>query len=294
MPESDVIIIGGGPAGVSAALYTQRAGLSTKIITAGPGALEKAHAIENYYGLAVSGPELLRIGLAQAQGVGVEVLTAEVLDVMIQNKAESKAEKNMFIVETTVGSYCAQLVILAAGTGRTKPKWPGLADFEGRGVSYCAACDAFFHRGKDVAVAGSGAYALHEAQALLPLVRSVTVCTDAAAPEAPFPPEVRVITQPVVKLEGGELLTQICFKDGSALPVSGLFVAMGTTGALHFARNLGLALQGDAIIVDAAMRTSVPGLFAAGDCTGGMKQIAKAVYEGAVAGTEAVGFFRTL
>ena len=167
-----------------------------------------------------------------------------------------------------------------------------LAGLEGHGVSWCAVCDAFFYRGKDVAVLGSGEYALHEVQALLPVAHSVTLLTGGAPLTAQFPPEVAVRTEVVEAILGEERVTGVQLKDGGTLEVSGVFVALGVAGSTALARKLGAEVNGSRIVVDDHMQTSLPGLYAAGDCTGGLLQVAKAVYEGAVAGTEAAKALR--
>ena len=167
-----------------------------------------------------------------------------------------------------------------------------LAGLEGHGVSYCATCDAFFYRGRDVAVLGSGEYALHEVQALLPVAHSVTLLTGGAPLTAQFPPEVAVRTEVVEAILGEERVTGVQLKDGGTLEVSGVFVALGVAGSTALARKLGAEVNGSRIVVDDHMQTSLPGLYAAGDCTGGLLQVAKAVYEGALAGTEAAKALR--
>lgn len=170
---SNIVIIGSGPAGVSAALYTARAGVDTTVLTRGPGALDRAELIQNYYGFAapISGAELERQGIEGAKAVGVKFVTTEAVGLTYTNK---------LTVETLDGDYPADAVILATGASRATPRIPGLAGLEGHGVSYCATCDAFFYRGKDVAVVGSGEYALHEVQALLPVAASVTLLLNGA------------------------------------------------------------------------------------------------------------------
>ena len=152
--------------------------------------------------------------------------------------------------------------------------------------------DGFIYRGKDVAVLGSGEYALHEVQALLPVVKSVTLLTNGAALTADFPPEVTVCTQKVEAILGEQTVTGVQLADGAVREVSGVFVALGVAGSTALARKLGAAVEGSRIVVDDKMQTTVPGLYAAGDCTGGLLQVAKAVYEGALAGTEAAKALR--
>ena len=142
---TDILIIGGGPAGVSAALYTARAGMKTAIIHKDIGALEKAEKIDNYYGNpGITGPELIKIGQDQAAEVGAELIPGEVV------KIEQQFSDNQphFIVETTNKTYTAQAILLATGASRATPKLPGLAEYESKGVSHCAVCDAFSIRAK--------------------------------------------------------------------------------------------------------------------------------------------------
>ena len=274
-----IIIVGSGPAGISAALYAVRAGVDTTVLTKGPGALDRAEKIENYYGFAqpVSGAELERRSMENARRLGVQFVTAEAVGLTWTDR---------LTVETLAGAYPADAVILATGASRAVPRIPGLTGLEGHGVSWCAACDAFFYRGKDVAVLGSGEYALHEVQALLPVVHSVTLLTNGAPLTAQFPPEVRVCPQAVEAVLGETVVTGVQLSGGAQLPVSGVFVALGVAGSTALARKIGAEVDGNRIVVDARMQTTVPGLYAAGDCTGGLLQVAKAVYEGAQAGTE--------
>ena len=283
--KKKVAVIGSGPAGVSAALYAVRAGVHTTVLTKGPGALDRAEKIENYYGFAepISGAELERRSIENAKRLGVNVITAEAVGLTYTDK---------LTVETVGADYPADAVILATGASRAVPRIPGLAGLEGHGVSFCAACDAFFYRGKDVAVLGSGEYALHEVQALLPVVGSVSLLTNGAPLTAQFPPEVKVYPQKVDAILGEKVVTGVQLSGGETLAVSGVFVALGVAGSTALARKIGAAVDGNRIVVDAAMQTTVSGLYAAGDCTGGLLQVAKAVYEGALAGTEAAKALR--
>ena len=208
-----IIIIGSGPAGVSAALYAVRAGVDTTVLTKGPGALDRAEKIENYYGFAepVSGAELERRSIENAKRLGVRFVTAEAVGLTYTDK---------LTVETVDKNYPADAAILATGASRAVPRIPGLAGLEGHGVSYCAACDAFFYRGKDVAVLGSGEYALHEVQALLPVAKSVALLTNGAPLTADFPPEVTVYPQTVEAVLGETVVTGVQLSGGVQLPVA--------------------------------------------------------------------------
>lgn len=282
----DVMIIGTGPAGVSAGLYTARARLRTLIIGSGSGALGKADKIENYYGFSrpISGEKLLSEGILQAKNVGADIISDQVVSVGFDNG---------YIIKTKNNEYMGKAVIIATGSNRTAPKIDGFTRFEGQGISYCAVCDAFFYRDKDVAVLGCCEYALHEAGELLPIAKSVTLLTNGVAPIADIPKEIPVITTPIAALEGEQTLELVRFTDGSELQVAGMFVAIGVAGSSDLAKKLGAETEGLKIVVNENMATNLLGLYAAGDCTGGMMQIAKAVYEGAKAGTEAVKFVRS-
>ena len=175
---TDILIIGSGPAGISAALYAARAGMDTLVVSSGQSALFKAHMIENYYGGSISGDELYKKGIAHAKELGVEIKEDQVVGLGFDGD---------FIVTGEKSQYKAKAVIISTGSARKAPPLPGLSEFEGRGVSYCAVCDGFFHRGKNVAVLGSGTYALHEAMELSPIVESVTILTDGQAPEFSLP-----------------------------------------------------------------------------------------------------------
>ena len=283
----DTIIIGNGPAGISAALYTCRANLKTLIIGRDGGSLERAEKIENYYGFAepITGKELLESGIAQATRLGAKFINDEVVGVGYDGQ---------YIVKTNGGEYKAPSMILTTGAIRTTPPIKGLKELEGRGVSYCAECDAFFYRGKDVAVLGHGNYAVHEAQVLLPVAKSVTLLTDGNEPRAKIPETIKVNTAKINKINGSTLIDSIEFEDANEQKINGLFVAVGVAGSADLARKLGVTLNGRNIAVNETMQTNLPGLYAAGDCTGGMLQIAKAVHEGAIAGREVIKYVKSL
>ncbi len=283
----DVIVVGKGPAGISAALYCKRAGLSVLVVGMGSGSLEKAEKIENYYGLngPLTGMQVLENGWQQAAHLSIEILTAEVVDI---------AWDTHFIVSTSREKFTASSVILASGAQRKAPKLEGLAELEGKGVSYCAVCDAFFYRGKQVAVFGAGAYALHEANDLLPVAGKVTLFTNGQPLEVAVPPELEVCEKPLAKLIGQERLESAQFTDGTSQAIDGFFVALGSAGAGAFAKKLGLATNGIYLETDPKMATAIPGLYAAGDCIGGIQQVSTAVSEGTQAAFSAITYVRSL
>lgn len=283
----DIIIIGGGPAGASAAIYAARAGRDVLIINKPGSSLEKAHLIENYYGFpqALPGSELLQRGLEQAKNLGAQVIEAEVVGLGFGTSLE---------VATTAESYQAKAVIIATGLPRQAPNIPGLKEFDGQGISYCAICDGFFCRGREVAVLGRGSYALHEAEDLRPVASSVTLLTNGDPAPENTPDWLRVDTRKVTSLEGDTLLDKVVFEDGEAMPIFRLFVALGSAGSTALARKIGAVTQGNHITVNESMATNVAGLFAAGDCTGSLAQVAQAVADGAKAGINAAKYVREM
>ena len=304
----NIIIVGAGPAGISAALYAARGNMDPLIINTGIGSLEKAEKIENYYGLEkpLSGKELfvydgiekgIERGLEQARALGVRILDAQVVGM---------GGFDTFEVKTTEGDFEARSVILATGSKRASAKIPGVKEFEGKGVSYCAVCDAFFYRGKDVAVLGNSDFALHEAEELSHTASHVTIFTDGKKPEFSKENAIDVNTMKIQAIEGDERVQGLRLKGDVSLqeagepqtsfaPAEGVFVALGTAGSSEMARQIGAELNEKGNIrVNEEMETTVPGLYAAGDCTGGLLQVAKAVHDGAQAGLSACQYVRKL
>lgn len=283
----DVIIIGSGPAGISASLYTKRANLETLIIAKGKGTLEKVGNIENYYGLEekTDGKRLQEIGKKQAENLGVEIKEEEVVQIEYQNH---------FAVSTLNHTYEAKTVILATGSARKKVNIKGIKELEGKGVSYCAICDAFFFKGKEVAVLGSKEYALHEAQILLPIAKSVTMLTNGEEAIEKRTEGIEIEEKKVRELRGIDHIEEVTFEDNTSKKIEGLFVALGTASSSDLARKLGVKLEKKTnhIIVNDKMETNLPGFYACGDCVGGTLQIAKAVYEGMVAGMSAIQYLK--
>ena len=293
----NIVIIGAGPAGISAALYAARGNMNPLVINNGIGALEKAEKIENYYGLEqpLSGKELYERGISQAEALGVRILDAEVLGI---------SGFDTFTVKTTAGDFDTVSVILATGGKRSAPKIPGLKEFEGRGVSYCAVCDAFFYRGKEVAVVGNGEFALHEAEELRNVTQDVTIYTDGKEPEFSREHPIAVNTMKIQAIEGDDKVSGLLMQsdiaaqdaeapENSFYPADGVLVALGTAGSTEIARQMGAEITDKGNIkTDEEMATTIPGLFAAGDCTGGLLQVSKAVYEGSMAAISAGKYVR--
>ena len=277
-----LVIIGQGPAGISAALYAVRGGADVTVVANGAGALARAGLIQNYYGFedGISGRELIEAGVRQAEKLGVRMVRGELFGI--------EYGEDGFAVKTSAGTLDAGAAVIACGTQRNTPPIAGIDAFDGRGVSYCAVCDAFFFRGKKVGVVGSGAYAASEYEVLKGVIQDVTVLTNGEAPQFSLPCDTRKIA----RLEGGDALERVVFEDGSAEAFDGLFIACGTAGAFELSRKLGLETANGKIVTDERRATNVPGIFAAGDCTAGMQQIAKAVCDGMIAGTEALKYLK--
>ena len=283
---ADILILGYGPAGVSAALYGLRAGLDVLLVGKDAGALARAHMIENYYGLVkpLSGPELAEVGKKQALALGAKIADDEVTDLFFDGSE--------FVAKGLSGEYRGKACIMATGSARKKQALPGMAELEGHGVSYCAVCDAFFYRKKKVAVLGSGEYALHEVSELLPIASSVTLLTHGNPTSATFPDTVTVEKRQIAELLGEGTFQGVRYEDGTEEAFDGLFVALGSASASDLARKAGAAFDGPNPVLGPDFQTTVPGLFAAGDCTGGTLQVSVAVGEGAVAGLAAIKYLR--
>ena len=281
----DVIIIGSGPAGISAGLYTKRAGLKTLIISKGVGTLEKAEKIENYYGfLSQGGIELQKVGENQAESLGIEIKREEVMNISYNEN---------FIVETLNFEYEAKIVVIATGNSRKKSNIKGLKEFEGRGVSYCATCDGFFYQGKNVAVLGNREYAIHEAQNLLPIAKKVILLTNGEQFVEKRHEGIEVDENKIREFRGTNSIEQVEFEDNTIKKIDGVFIALGTASSSDLAKKIGIMLdEKENIKVNNKMETNVKGIYACGDCTGGIFQVAKAVYEGMVAGMSIIQYLK--
>lgn len=267
----DVIIIGAGPAGVTAALYLKRLKKEVVIFTTNNSTLKKAHTIDNYYGLSnIPGNELYELGIKQAVELGIKVVNAEVLEI---NKEAD------FSVVTTDLIYTSKVVIIATGVSRVNSSIKNLSAFDGNGVSYCATCDGFFFKDKKVAVIGSGDYALLEATHLLNVTDNVTIFTDGNDVSDNIKASgIKTITDKISEIKKEDKLILIGDTD---YQVDGVFVALGVAGSSSFAKKLGLAMNGNYLLVNESYETYIEGLYAIGDCIGGFLQISKVVNDGA-------------
>lgn len=274
----EVIIIGSGPTGYTAAIYTARAGLKPLVFEgalAAGGALMNTTEVENYPGFTdgIMGPDLMLAMRGQAERFGAEIITDDIVstDLTGDVKTVTDAEGN---------TYSARAVILAMGSGYRKLGLPAEEVFSGRGVSWCATCDGFFFRDKDIAVVGGGDSALEEATFLTRFASSVTIVhrrdelrgSKIMVDRAMSDPKIRFAWNSVVTdLHGDGTLTGLTLTDTVSgetreLPVQGLFVAIGHDPRSEIVRGQVEVDAAGYVVVDApSTRTNVPGVFAAGD-----------------------------
>ena len=278
----DVIIIGAGPAGISTGLYTKRANLKTMIIYQNNSSLEKAELIENYYGFSkgIIGKDLYKEGINQAKNLGIELKNEEVINI--------KMKENGFDIITDKNEYKTKNIVLATGNKKNVPKIKGIQEFEGKGISYCAVCDGFFYRNKDIAVIGNGKYAISETNELINLANQITILTDGEKAPEIRADNVKIDTRKIEEIQGEKRVEQIKLEDNTIIKTDGIFVAKGVAGSNEFAKKLGIITNKYKIVVNEKMETNIPGIYACGDCTGGVLQISKAVYEGTKAGLEII------
>ena len=283
----DVIIIGAGPAGISASLYIKRGNLNPLVIYKDKSSLEKTEKIDNYYGFekGIDGKKLYQDGIKQAKNLVVEIKNEEVIKI--------EFEEDGYSVTTANNKYNSKVVILATGNKKNTPNIKGIKEFEGKGISYCAICDGFFYKDKNVAVIGSGNYAISETNDLINVSKEITILTNGnKAPEIRAE-NVKVNEKEIREIKGNTRAEEIEFKDDTKLKIDGIFIAEGTAGSHEFAKKLGIITKNNKIIVNEKMETNVQGIYACGDCTEGLLQISKAVYQGTVAGLEAINYLRS-
>ena len=292
--EYDVIIIGGGPAGYTAALYTVRSGFSTLVIEkmAAGGQMNETTQIDNYPGFD-EGIDGFSLGMKMQSGAerfGAETKNAQVLSVQLHGKIKR--------IETDDGIYAARAVIIATGAGHKQLGLPQEQKLVGKGVAYCASCDGMFYRGKTVAVVGGGNSAAGDALVLSRIAKKVYVIHRRDSLRA-----TNIYHAPLMQAENveflwnsavsrlihGEKLSGVVVKDvqsgaESKLELDGLFISIGRDPATDlFAGQLELDRSGY-IVADESTQTNIPGVFAVGDVrTKAVRQIITAAADGAVA-----------
>jgi thioredoxin reductase (NADPH) len=292
----DVVILGSGPAGLQAAIHAARKKVSVLLMgKETKSSLFHAH-VENFCCLFnVKGEDMLNVGRQQAVNFGSDVLEEDVLRV-------SPAGPIFKIVSESGQQLQANSLIIATGTTRKKLGVTGEKELLGRGVSYCVECDANFYKGEDVAVVGSASAAVSGALTLLDYAATVHLVCDklevADALEKQLKDSAVIVSEgrQVKEIVGENAVEAIVLKDGSKIPVNGVFIELGAKGVMELATHLGVQLddQMKYIQTNKMMETNVAGVFAAGDICGPPWQMAKAVGEGCVAGIGAATYARKL
>lgn len=288
MEKHDLVIIGAGPGGYSAAIYAARYKMDVLMIGQMPGGIAAtAHDIRNYPGFPkISGMELMMKMIEQAKLLGVPVKQDVVLGV--------KQYQEGILVKTNKEEILAKKIIIATGTARRELGIPKEKELTGKGVSYCATCDAGFYQDKVAAVIGGGDAALTAALLLAKFAKKVYLIyrqKEFTKAEVSWIDDVKnnekievMFEEEVLELIGEEKLEKVKLKSGAELELDGLFIEIGGTPNTKLAEELGLELNNGSIIVDKDQRTNVASVFAAGDVTDRpFKQIATASGDGATA-----------
>ncbi len=299
--EFDVAIIGAGPAGLTAAIYSARYGLKT-VVFEDPSLISQlalAPFIENFPGYEGSGLDLITKMKEQATKFGAEHRIERVEDV--------RRENGYFVVKTDSGEYRVKAVIIATGGKHRELGVEGEREFVGRGVSYCAVCDGFFFKGKKVAVIGGGNSALADAIYLKDLGCDVMIIhrrekfrADAFLQKRVFDKGIPVLWNTIVeKIEGKSRVERIIVRnvktgERKVLEVDGVFIAVGIQPQTEIAFKLGVEMNPYGYIkVDKKQRTNVEGVFAAGDCCDNpLKQAITACGDGAIAAHSAYEYLK--
>jgi thioredoxin reductase (NADPH) len=295
--EYDLIIIGAGPGGLTAGIYASRRNLKTIILEGGVigGQMALATEIENYPGVdRISGMELAKRMADQARKFGCEIKMEQVKDIDLQKKT----------VSTDTGSYSATAIILATGAGHKKLGMENEDKFVGRGVSYCATCDAPLFKGKRVAVVGGSDSAIMAALYLAEHASEVSLIhrrgelrAEETNQEKLKESKVKLILNAIItKVEGSSKVERITLeKEGKTeeMPIDGIFVYVGVVPTTALAKKAGVKQDELGYIeTDKNKETNIQGVFAIGDSTGGIWQIAQAVGDGAVAAMSAYKYIK--
>ncbi len=297
MSDYDLVIIGGGPAGLTAGLYATRAGLKSLLLECGifGGQIVNARLVENYLGFpeGISGMELGEFMRRQATKYGLETLTTEVTRVRAGNSYQ---------VSTTGGNIQTKAIIIATGSGYRKLHVAGEERLSGHGVSYCATCDGFFFRDREVAVVGGGDTAITDALELAQHCRKVYIihrrdqlrATKVLQEKAFSQPKIEMVWNTVVhEIVGDKIVRSVYLRNvktgqTSDLEVDGVFVAVGLKPNSRAFSQLVTLNESGFVITDELMRTSVPGIFAAGDVRhNSFRQVITAAGDGATAASSA-------
>jgi thioredoxin reductase (NADPH) len=288
MTNFDTLILGAGPAGLSAAIYASRAGAKTAVLEplmAG-GQINLTPDIENYPGFTkIGGAELGAKMLEHAETSGAQIIYDEIQSVDLAAKKVTCAEK----------TYAAKSIIIATGASPRKLGLPNEEEFIGAGIHFCALCDGAFYRGKNVLVVGGGNHAVEEAIYLSQIAKSVTMCTNTEKLTAqktlidalPKPVLVHFCEQ-ITAVSGGKTGILVSFLVQKQALFDGIFVAIGRVPNTNLFKNQLKMTPEGYIITDKNMATSTQNVFAAGDIVDKqIRQVITAAADGAIAGTNA-------
>ncbi|MFH0942444.1 MAG: thioredoxin-disulfide reductase [Chloroflexota bacterium] len=292
--EYEVIIIGGGPAGLSAGIYTARSRLSGLLIEKAMlgGLIANAEKVENYPGFpdGVSGLEIGGLMQRQASKFGLETVISEVQGLTLNGELKT--------VKTSAGNYTARAVIVASGSEHTRLDVPGEEEFTGKGVSFCATCDGYFFQDKTVAIVGGGNAALSEALLLTKFANKVFVvhrrnelrATRIVQEKALAEPKIEFrLNSAVSAIEGNDFVERLKLRnlesgETSTLKVNGVFIAVGFKPSTDFLKTVLPLDSAGYIVTNEKMETEVPGIFAAGDVrSNSIRQVIAAAGDGATA-----------
>ncbi len=290
----DSVVVGTGPAGLTASLYLARGDLSVVAFKDKEGSnLLKVPRIANLYGFpgGISGPELIQLGERHAKKYGAQLLSEEVLsckDCSLMGPAEQKKYKGAkFLVKTQKALYPTRTVVIASGMQIRSGGIENEFKYFGKGVAVCVACDGPFFKKKKVMVVGAGNLAANEALELTPFTKDIVINThganikmDAGLRTQLKKQKISIINKKIAAVLGSKWLEWVEYMDGSREKVEGVFLAMGTASAIDFARSLGLEMAGNSIQTNQQGRTNVPNVWAAGDVTGPPRQVGKSIGDG--------------
>jgi len=297
----DVLIVGGGPAGLTAAIYTSRHNYSTLILEGnkvGGKALE-AHLVENYPGFpeGITGQELMARMEKQARRLGAEIKQETVIG--ISDLGEVK-----MVSTRSGGFYQAKSLIIATGVSRKSLSVKGEGEFKGRGVSYCGVCDGPFFRDKTVAIIGGGHEAVHDIGLLRETSAKVYAIPGKKGYSENYPelerlrkdPKVEFIEEvDVSEIGGSDFVEYIRLDDGRELKLDGVFIILEHIPTSGILADAGVETdEGGCILSDKEQRTNMPGIFAAGDCCCKGYQIVTATGMGAMAALSAMKYLKQL
>lgn len=292
MTQTDVLIIGAGPAGIQAAIHAARKKVSVTVVGKPSNSAMSGTEIENYFGLdgVRSGSELLRSGMQQAQSFGCSFIEGNIVS------SERDGDLFRFMTEDDQ-EIVSKTVVIATGISRKKLGVPGEKEFFGKGVSYCASCDCNFYKGRTVAIVGEETEAAVSAELMTKYASKVYwVAQDIKASENVVRKAADAGAEIVsgrIESIAGEGKVKSMTVSGKEYAVDGVFIELGAKSAADIAMDIDVMPEmDDTIKVDQNCATEVPGVFACGDVTGKPWQVAKAVGQGAVAGISAADYVK--